>query len=580
MSSPNIDLLGATQGSQGDGPAPPKVHVHMGTVVAVIAVNFALFGQLVSLVGSGFLAQTMATALGDTSKAVWFSTSLTIATITLNPPISQAADYWGRKWFLVVTNALAVVGCIVISRSENIATCIVGFCIMGVSFGSQSLMYSVVSEVLPRRYRGIGQGSLNISSAAGGSFALLVGGALVRHNAYHFRIYWYITCGVYAVATVGVFIGYDPPTRPLQRTLTACQKLRELDWIGFFLITAGLTLFAIGLQFSGNPYSWRDGPVLGPFIVGVCLLITFCLYEWLGRSDGLLHHGLFQDRNFAIALFAIFTEGLAFLTSNSYFAYEVAVLTHVSLFKAVVHFSIFFFGGIICSALAGLMVTRTKSVREPLVFGFAVLLAYNACMISIKSTAGEGFFWAFAVLGSIGLGFILTTITIAAQMSAPPEMISVTTGLLIACRSVGGTIALAVNNAIFSNSINHSVPSQITRAVLPLGFPAQNLTALIHALLSNKPALVAKVPGINQEIALAAEGALFKAYAISFRHVWIAATSFCAAGFLASCLFRNNKSNFTAEIDAPMARELEEVQGFKLAPRSEHQEMVNIERAI
>jgi hypothetical protein len=50
-----------------------------------------------SLVGSGFLAQTTAAALDDSSKAVWFSSALTIATIALNPPISQAADYWGRK---------------------------------------------------------------------------------------------------------------------------------------------------------------------------------------------------------------------------------------------------------------------------------------------------------------------------------------------------------------------------------------------------------------------------------------------------------------------------------------------------
>jgi hypothetical protein len=433
---------------------------------------------------------------------------------------------------VVVLTALGVPGCIIVSRAHNVGTCIAGFCIMGLSFGAQSLFYAVVSEILPRTYRGIGQASLNISSGLGGIVGVLVGGALIRTNPDNFRIYWYIAAGVYALSALGVVVGYVPPPRPVQRSLSTAQRLRSLDWIGFVLIGGGLTVFAVGLQFSGNPYSWKDAPVLGPFIIGLCMLIAFGVYEWRGRSDGLIHHSLFQDRNFPIALFGIFTEGLSFLTCNSYFAFEVAVLAHTSLFRAALHFTIFFFGAIVSSTLTGLAITRTKSVREPLVLGFALLTIFNACMTNIKPDSGEGPFWGYSVPGSVGLGIVLTVITVAAQMSAPPEMISVTTGLLVASRSVGGTIALAVNNAIFSNSLSSAMPFKIAAAVLPLGFPVANLKALIGALLSNNPTLVAKVPGVTQEIALAAEGALFEAYSISFRHVWIAATSFCAAGLV------------------------------------------------
>lgn len=480
----------------------------------------------------------MAGLLGDTSKAVWFSTSITIANIALNPPISQAADFWGRKWLVVIPNAIAIPGCIIISRASNIGTAIAGFCIMGLAWGSQSLLISVASEILPRKYRGIGQASVNIASGLGGIFGLLVGGVLVRQSPGHFRTFWYITCGIYVVATVGVLVGYNPPPRTLQKTLTSV-KLRALDWVGIFLIAAGLTLFAVGLQFYGNPYPFSDAPVLGPFIAGICLLTAFFLYEWLGRADGLVHHGLFGDRNFAIALFSVFTEGLSFLTSNSYFAFEVSVLAHVSLFDAALHFSILFFGAVVFAALAGVLVTHTKSVREPLIFGFVALLAYNACMTSITPSSGTGPFWGFAVLGSIGQGFALTTVTIVAQMSAPPELISVATGLMIVTRSVGATVALAVNNVIFNNSMDKEVPSKVAAAVLPLGFSPTKLKDLIQALLSNNADLVAKVSGLTPEISFAAQGGLFDAYSISFRHVWTAATCFCAAGLLCKSLCYN-----------------------------------------
>lgn len=115
-------------------------------------------------------------------------------------------------------------------------------------------------------------------------------------------------------------------------------------------------------------------------------------------------------------------------------------------------------------------------------------------------------------------------------MSTPLEMISITTSLLLAYHSVSVTIRLTVNNTILNNSINDSAPSYITKTVLPLGFPVTSLKSLIEALLSNDLSQIAKVPGITSEIALAAEGALYEAYSISFRHVWIAATCFCAAG--------------------------------------------------
>lgn len=68
--------------------------------------------QIVSVVGSGILANQTTTYLGDPSKAAWLSTALTIFTLSFNPPLSQAADYWGRKWIILTTAVGGFVGSI------------------------------------------------------------------------------------------------------------------------------------------------------------------------------------------------------------------------------------------------------------------------------------------------------------------------------------------------------------------------------------------------------------------------------------------------------------------------------------
>ncbi|KAJ9625494.1 hypothetical protein H2203_004251 [Taxawa tesnikishii (nom. ined.)] len=509
-----------------DAEVVPEVHVHGKTIIVVIATNAIVFSQLFAVIGSGLLAQGTSSLLGDSSKSVWLSTVIAIFTLALNPPLSQAADYWGRRWIIVITSVFGVIGSLVISRAQDIATLIVGFCILGIAFGCQSLLYAVVSEVLPRKFRPLGQASLNITSAIAAVVGILLGGGLLRHNNLeNYRIYWYVAAGFYAVGTLGILLGYNPPPRELQ-ALTVTEKLRRLDWVGYCLITIGLTLFSIGLQWSGNPYTWHDAPVLAPFIIGMSLMLGFCVFEWRFKADGLLNHKLFGHRNFPISLFAVFLEGLAFFTTNTYFAFEVSLLGGNDLFEAGLRFIILFAGGVVFSFLVGLYSTKTKSLRGP----------------------------------GIGLGLILTTITVAAQMSTPAELISVTTGLVTACRSLGGAVGLAINSAIFSNTLSSNLPKDVAAAVVPLDFPLESLGELIQALASNDPATIAKVPGATPQIIGAAVEALKEAYSTSFRNTWIAACSFCAVGVVAACFCRNPTSEFNGHIDAPAEVSLVELQ--------------------
>lgn len=105
---------------------------------------------------------------------------MTTLTVVLGPIVSHAADYWGRKWFLVVLTMFGAVGSVVVARSTSMNMLIAGFTIIGLAFGAQALLHTVTSEVLPRRWRAWGQAFDMGSNCLGSIFGLLIGGALNR----------------------------------------------------------------------------------------------------------------------------------------------------------------------------------------------------------------------------------------------------------------------------------------------------------------------------------------------------------------------------------------------------------------
>lgn len=132
----------------------------------------------------------VAAVVGGADRSVWLAQTIVIVTVVLGPVVGQAVDYWGRKWFLVLLTLCAVVGSIVVSRATSMGVAIAGEVICGLSYGAQSLYYSVASEILPRKWRPAAQGGINAALGLGGIVGLLAGSYLIKTYDEGFRIFW------------------------------------------------------------------------------------------------------------------------------------------------------------------------------------------------------------------------------------------------------------------------------------------------------------------------------------------------------------------------------------------------------
>jgi len=491
-------------------------------LLVIKAVTGVYLATIVHIVGSGLLARSIAAAIGGSDKVAWLTIVVTFHPILLGPPVAQAADLWGRKWFIVAAMLAGTVGCLIVSRANTIGVAIAGQAIAGFNQTAQGLSHAIVSEILPRRYRPWAQAGIHVAAGLGALLGLYVGGAMCRNSPEGYRHYWYLTASVFFAIGCIIAIFYNPPLRQLQH-LSVAEKIQHFDLPGTFLLIIALLGICLGLGWSQNPYSWRNAHILAPFLIGGTGLVLLVIYYTRFKKDGIIHHGLFKEsRNFVIALICIFAEGVSFFAANNYFGFQVGLLFDRDLLLTGATYSITWITYMIGTLIAGWYCSRTATLRLPVIISFISFIIFFALMISLNLSSGTAV-WGYGVFLGIGLGISLNALVVVAQLSIPPELIATGTSLMLAIRAAGGTVGLAIYNAVFNAALSHNLGPKISQAALSQGLPASSLPQLINGLAHEDYAAVQSVPGITPTIIQVSVVALKNAFNIGFRNVYITA---------------------------------------------------------
>lgn len=90
-------------------------------------------------------------------------------------------------------------------------------------------------------------------------------------------------------ATLLFYLFYFPPsfTQLHGRQASTWHELKKIDFIGTFLLVAGLAIFLLGISWSRQAYPWTCSTVLGLglLIPGAICLVVFVLYEVYGGPE-------------------------------------------------------------------------------------------------------------------------------------------------------------------------------------------------------------------------------------------------------------------------------------------------------
>lgn len=156
------------------------------------------------------------------------------------------------------------------------------------------------------------------------------------------RWVYYFNAIFFGISGLLILILYKPPPTFLRRENSIMEEVRSVDYTGILLLLLGAVGIVTALTWGGNAYDWNDAHVIAMLVVGIALLIGFCLYgtvdiymimgwaNWIaesyGRKDGLIDHRFLQSRNFLLILSVAFVDGMLLYGVNAFFPIEASAI--------------------------------------------------------------------------------------------------------------------------------------------------------------------------------------------------------------------------------------------------------------
>ncbi|KAH0840422.1 hypothetical protein AYO21_03059 [Fonsecaea monophora] len=531
---PEAVVSGGTEVTGAENGIPEKMNFRVMMALVALALNYE--ASLLSFILPSAVLLTINNAIGPSSSIGWAATSWTLVSGALVGMNGRLSDIFGRRKILIIGNVFGVVGTIVGSRANLVGQLIAAMTLLGVAASGQQLSYSAAFDIVPRKHRGTALAFMNLFSLPSSAFGAIIAFTIVENCGWRYTFYIGILAnGLSLVFTV---IFYHPPgfvgLHPDGKTIR--QQLRELDYVGLFLFTGGLTVLLVGIGFGGNPYPWTSATVLAPLIIGaVTLIVAFPLWQVYGPGTEKLcpPHLIKRWRRFTLPLIINFTAGFTLYSMQVYWPQMVQFLFTTEQPRVGWLSFINNGAGVFAITWSGALFGLLKHTRFQYIFVVFAQAAFTASMASITQ-------WTLA--RAVVLCIFTAQFTCAAniigclflQFGAGDENLGVAVGLRNSISAAGGGIALAIFGSILNNKVSSNMVPTLAGAVTEAGLPATSVESFITAFLSGKPDLLLAVPGVDAEVLGAATIASRDVYGSAFRMIFLVTLAFGSVACIVS----------------------------------------------
>lgn len=436
------------------------------------AVLLALFLASLDQTIVGTALPRIVTDLQGTSLYTWVVTAYLLTSTVTVPIYGKLSDVYGRKPMLLTGIVIFLIGSAASGQSRTMDELIAFRAVQGLGAGALfPIALAVIGDLFTPQERGRYQGLFG--AVFGISFILgpFLGGFLTDHASWRWVFYVNIPVGILAISVIAVALpnlGRSP------------ARVRDLDFIGIAVFTAGVVPLLIGLTqkgevaSSGRFYDWTSFQVGGLILIGLALLAVFVLVETRSKEPIVPIDLFFRGRTYPAAMLAVFLVGFGMFAAVIYLPRFYQVVRGVSATQSGYEIWPLLVGLIGGSILTGQLISRTGRFKAFLV-GAPVLMAIGAYLMThLVSTTNNQVLWSWMFLIGIGIGPGMAGYTVVVQAAVPLNRMGVATSTLTFFRQIGGSVGLAVAGTVFNASFINNLASSMQAR----GVPAQVATNL------------------------------------------------------------------------------------------------------
>ncbi|KJY00781.1 hypothetical protein TI39_contig312g00027 [Zymoseptoria brevis] len=373
------------------------------------------------------------------------------------------------------------------------------------------------------------------------SFAQVVGGMALSRAGAGIRELTALSVIYNGVAFIGMALTHFPERNSTISRRPRSGVLREIDYMGAFLSISGVALLLVALQHGGLTHPWTSDVVLATLIIGVFLIIGFCVWERKLAKKLMIPRELFSGQTIVAITFAIsFISGINFYSLINFFPATFSSLYNPDPIQ--VGLKGFGYGISVTAGAASVnaLMTYLPKYNRELLLGSCVLMTAFIGALATATPNNAIQTVALGTIGGFGVGGVLVPAQTVAMTACPDHLIGTVVSLALAIRVIGGSIGYSIYFKVFKNKLTTALPTYVAGKAIAAGLRATSAVQFVTAFLT-APATAAKVEGVTAQVIAAAQRGAQEANAHAFYYVWVTSI---ASGLISVLLCLALPSNY------------------------------------
>ncbi|KAL1591906.1 hypothetical protein SLS60_011498 [Paraconiothyrium brasiliense] len=533
----------------------------VGTVIAVCS------GSICAYLGWVLPANTLALInedIGPSNNLNWVATIWTVGSAIGFLLVGRLSDIFGRKWMVIGTNVLGLLGCIVGGTAKNIDTLVGANLMNGIAAAGQLSFGIVLGELVPNKHRGPIVTLVFFSSMPFAVFGPIIARTFILKTAAGWRWSYYLGIILSGITIILYQFLYHPPTYNQLHVSgkTKWQQFKELDFVGILLFITGTVLFLIGLSWGGTTYPWKsalsanqsEAAVLCTIILGAATLVVFALYEqYIFKGQAIMPPRLFKKLEYVAIVMVATVGAMVYYALTILWPTVLGTIYTTDVIKIGWASSVVGGGILLGQVFGGFALSYIPKVKWQLIILSTLGTAFLAGEAGLKPDAYATFI-TLGVLATFVIGWVDNISFPGVTLLWESQDIGLATGVLGSIRAIGGAVAQTVYVSILQNKVATYLPAFVAPAATNAGLPVSSLPQLFAGITAGN---FTAVPGITPEIIAATGAATQKAYLESFRIVFYATIPFGVLLIIFSAL----SPNFEKYLSMNVAKRLQNLKG-------------------
>jgi EmrB/QacA subfamily drug resistance transporter len=432
-----------------------------GAILA--AVLLALFLSSLDQTVVGTALPRIVTDLHGNELYTWVVTAYLLSSTITVPIYGKFSDVFGRKPMLLIGVVVFLVGSALSGLSQSMVQLVAFRALQGLGAGALfPVSLAIIGDLFSPRERGRYQGLFG--AVFGLSFILgpFIGGFLTDNASWRWVFYVNLPVGVVALAVITVVL---PNVR-------RGASVRDLDYLGIVLFTAGVIPLLIGLtnkgqtDSSGHLYGWVSPQVGLLLLIAAVFLTLFLLVERRAREP-IIPLDLFRDRSYAATNIATFLVAVALFAAVIYLPRYYQAVRAVSATQSGYEIWPLLVGLIGGSIASGLLISRTGKYKVILLSAMVSLIVGNLLMTRLTAQTDSVVLWSWMLWIGLGVGPAMAGYTVVVQSIVPRDRLGVATSTLTFLRQIGGSVGLALAGTVFTSTFTGDLPGKLVAARVP-----------------------------------------------------------------------------------------------------------------